>query len=61
MYKRQIIIPVLNEAAGIVSQLEALQALRNAGAILILVDGGSSDNTTELAKPLVDQLSLIHI
>ena len=51
-----IIIPVLNEAAGIVSQLEALQALRNAGAILILVDGGSSDNTTELAKPLVDQL-----
>lgn len=51
-----IIIPVLNEAAEIVSQLEALQNLRNAGALLVLVDGGSSDNTRELARPLVDRL-----
>jgi rSAM/selenodomain-associated transferase 2 len=51
-----VIIPALNEAAGIVSQLEALQALRRQGAELILVDGGSTDNTSELARPLVDQL-----
>jgi rSAM/selenodomain-associated transferase 2 len=51
-----IIIPALNEAAGIVSQLEALKSLRDAGALLVLVDGGSSDDTRELARPLVDQL-----
>lgn len=51
-----IIIPVLNEAAQIRPQLEALQALREQGATLILVDGGSDDNTPELARPLVDQL-----
>lgn len=51
-----IIIPVLNEAVGIVSQLEALQSLRDAGANVVLVDGGSSDNTKELARPLVDRL-----
>jgi len=51
-----IVIPVLNEAAEIVSQLEALQALRRQGAELLLVDGGSDDNTTELSRPLVDQV-----
>ncbi len=51
-----VVIPVLNEAAGIVAQLEALQALRHQGAEIVLVDGGSDDNTAELARPLVDQL-----
>jgi rSAM/selenodomain-associated transferase 2 len=50
-----VVIPVLNEAAGIAAQLETLQALRRQGAELILVDGGSDDNTPELARPLVDQ------
>ena len=49
-----VIIPALNESAGIVSQLEALQDLRRQDAEIILVDGGSDDNTLELASPLVD-------
>ena len=53
-----VIIPVLNEAAGIRSQLEALQDLRYKGALLILVDGGSDDDTLEQARLLVDQISL---
>ena len=51
-----IIIPVLNEAAGIAVQLEALQTLRCQGAEIILVDGGSDDNTPELARPRVDRV-----
>lgn len=49
-----IIIPVLNEAAGIASFLTALSELRARGAELIVVDGGSSDGTPALAAPLVD-------
>jgi rSAM/selenodomain-associated transferase 2 len=49
-----VIIPVLNEAAGIRSQLEAIQLLRGKGAILSVVDGGSEDSTAEQAGPLVD-------
>ena len=49
-----VIIPVLNEAAGIRSQLEALQFLRGKGVTLIVVDGGSEDSTAEQAGPLVD-------
>lgn len=49
-----VIIPVLNEAAGIRSQLEALQILRGKGATLSVVDGGSEDSTAEQAGPLVD-------
>ena len=49
-----VIIPVLNEAAGIRSQLEALQLLRAKGATVIVVDGGSEDSTAERAGPLVD-------
>jgi rSAM/selenodomain-associated transferase 2 len=49
-----IIIPVLDEAAGITAALEALTPLRTRGAELIVVDGGSSDETVSLAKPLAD-------
>lgn len=53
--KLSIIMPVRNEAAGIVDALTPLQPLR--GELeLILVDGGSSDDTVALAAPLVDQL-----
>ncbi len=51
-----IIIPVLNEAADIQAKLEALQCLRKNDTELLLVDGGSRDNTPELARPLVDRL-----
>lgn len=53
--KLSIIMPVRNEAAGIVAALTPLQPLR--GELeLILVDGGSSDDTVPLARPLVDRL-----
>lgn len=42
-----------------VSRLDALQPLREAGHELILVDGGSADDTLSLALPLVD-LALIN-
>lgn len=51
-----IIIPTLDEAAVIRRLLQSLQVLRDAGHELILVDGGSSDDTRRLARPLVDQL-----
>ncbi|MFV0665706.1 TIGR04283 family arsenosugar biosynthesis glycosyltransferase [Denitromonas sp.] len=51
-----IIVPVLNEAAGIASVLVPLQALRAHNVELIVVDGGSTDNTAALAAPLSDHL-----
>ncbi len=51
-----IIMPCLDEAAGIVSALTVLQPLRNAGHEVIVVDGGSSDGSAELAAPLVDRI-----
>lgn len=52
-----IIIPVLNEEAAIASVLGRLQPLRqDAIAEIILVDGGSSDATLSIARPIVDHL-----
>lgn len=51
-----IIIPVLDEAADIVSSLQALASLRSRGAELIVVDGGSRDGTVALSRPLADQV-----
>jgi rSAM/selenodomain-associated transferase 2 len=51
-----IIIPALNEAGCIREILWQLQALRAQGHEVILVDGGSCDETIALAQPLVDQL-----
>lgn len=50
-----IIIPVLNEAPRVKPALQQLQALRNAGAEVILVDGGSDDQSLAMAAGLVDQ------
>ncbi len=50
-----IIIPCLNEAEGIVATLESLQALRRRGTEVILVDGGSGDDTVAVAQPWVDR------
>lgn len=49
-----IVIPVLNEAAGIVPVLERLQGFRRQGAEIIVVDGGSGDGTADNARPLAD-------
>ncbi len=51
-----LILPVLDEAATLAVQLAALQELRQRGVELLLVDGGSSDGTPELARPAVDRL-----
>jgi len=51
-----IIIPCLNEAGGIAGSLEALQPLRRRGTEVIVVDGGSSDDSVALASPLADRI-----
>lgn len=51
-----IIMPALNEAAGIVAALQPLQALRAHGVELIVVDGGSHDDTADLARPWADRV-----
>jgi rSAM/selenodomain-associated transferase 2 len=51
-----VVVPALNEAPGIRAALEALAPLRAAGHEVIVVDGGSSDDTAQLAVGLCDQL-----
>ncbi|MFO8141230.1 MAG: TIGR04283 family arsenosugar biosynthesis glycosyltransferase [Marinobacter sp.] len=51
-----VVVPVWMEATGIEQTLQALQPIRQAGHELIVVDGGSSDNTRTLARPLCDRL-----
>jgi len=54
--KISIIIPVLNEASVIVQTLSPLQPLRQKGHEVIVVDGGSDDDTMFLSKPLADEV-----
>ena len=49
-----IIVPCLNEAEGIAGALGALAPLRARGAEVIVVDGGSRDDTVERAAPHAD-------
>jgi rSAM/selenodomain-associated transferase 2 len=51
-----IVVPVLDEAAGIVATLEALAPLRAAGHEVVVVDGGSSDGTVALCTPRADRV-----
>ena len=51
-----IIVPALNEAASIEATLAALAALRQRGAEVIVVDGGSSDATVDVAAGGADQV-----
>ena len=46
--KISIIIPTLNEADYVISCLKNLESLRTAGHEIIIVDGGSTDDTIEL-------------
>jgi rSAM/selenodomain-associated transferase 2 len=51
-----IIVPALNEAAGIERCLAALAPLRARGHEVILADGGSTDGTPQLAAPHCDRV-----
>jgi len=52
--KLSIVMPVLNEADGIEEALVALGPLRKRGVEVVVADGGSSDATVALARPLAD-------
>ena len=56
MKRLSIVMPVLDEAAGIQATLQALAPLRERGHELIVVDGGSSDGTHALAAAWADQV-----
>lgn len=51
-----VIVPVLNEGEQIIDCLDAMQALRQTDLEVIVVDGGSTDGTPELAEPRCDLL-----
>jgi rSAM/selenodomain-associated transferase 2 len=51
-----IVVPVLDEAAGIAAALADLAPLRQQGAEIVVVDGGSRDDTRALAAPFADRL-----
>ncbi len=51
-----IVIPALNEAQQIEQTLLPLQPLRAQGAEIILVDGGSEDDTVGRATPHIDRV-----
>ena len=55
-YALRIVIPVLNEGAALTSRLISLQSLRSQGVELVLVDGGSTDESWARARPWVDRL-----
>ena len=50
-----IIIPVLNEEKILETSLNSLQILRKNNCEIIVVDGGSSDRSPEIAIPRVDK------
>jgi rSAM/selenodomain-associated transferase 2 len=54
--KLSVVVPVLNEAAGISRTLASLAPLRARGHEVIVADGGSEDGTRELAAPFADRI-----
>lgn len=56
MSNLSIILPVLNEAPHIAAALHALMPLRACGAEVIVVDGGSTDGSAQLAAPDADRV-----
>ena len=56
MQRLSVIVPALDEAAGIEAAAAALEPLRSRGAEVIVVDGGSADATAALAAPLADRV-----
>jgi rSAM/selenodomain-associated transferase 2/rSAM/selenodomain-associated transferase 1 len=53
--KLSIVVPVLNEATTLAARLTALAPLRERGAELLVVDGGSGDDTLTIAKLHADR------
>lgn len=51
-----IVVPVLNEAQDIAAFLAPLQAFRESGYEVIVVDGDSRDSTADAAHPLADHV-----
>ena len=51
-----IIMPMLNESASVQPTLMPLQPFRHQGCEVIVVDGGSDDDSCSLAEPLCDRL-----
>lgn len=56
--KISIIVPVLNEESSLPEILRRLQVFRQQGHELIVVDGGSRDNSLKLAQQAADQVVL---
>jgi len=54
--KLSIVVPALDEEAGIALSLEALAPLRARGQEVIVVDGGSEDGTRDIAAALADRV-----
>ena len=54
--KLAIVLPTLNEAAGVEAALAALTPLRARGSVVVVADGGSSDATVARATPLADRV-----
>jgi len=52
--KISIIIPVLNEERNLSMTLSMLQSFRQAGHEIVVVDGGSSDHSLEIAHEMAD-------
>jgi len=50
------IVPALNEAMTIERTLKSLQAIRSEGGEIIVVDGGSEDETSKLAAAWADKV-----
>ena len=55
--KLAIVLPVLDEADHVVPRLQALASLRARGVRVVVVDGGSSDDTAAQALRLAPMSS----
>lgn len=53
-----IVVPVLDEACGLVAFLEALQPLRSRGHEIVVADGGSGDGSPGVAEAFADRVVL---
>ena len=49
-----IVVPVLDEAPKLAAFLGGLQPFRQRGARVVVVDGGSADNSLAIARDLAD-------
>jgi rSAM/selenodomain-associated transferase 2 len=56
MMRLSVVVPVLDEAETIADHLQSLAPLRAGGAEVIVVDGGSADDTRTLARPGADRV-----